>query len=282
MCVDHVCREPGFIPGDAGTDGAIDASTIDGPPGDVDADGVTDASDNCPGKSNTDQHDEDTDLIGDVCDPCPHLAGAATDGDGDGVGDACDPLPSIAKQRIKFFDPFTTDRTEWSQHNDTTRLGETMRMNSSSYAGVVLGVANGETRIATAGTIVTAYSAAGEHQLAISFGRNTAGDVYHYVEFYETGGSGEVAVSRANKGVYTTLAGSNITGTLPTGTWSMRADISVAAQRIVFDTRLGGTARPLLTGMASTPALVSGPSFQIDVNGLDVRFDYFLVIETLP
>jgi hypothetical protein len=280
VCIDHVCREPGFVSGlDAGTDG----STIDGPPGDVDGDGIADAIDNCPTVANADQHDEDGDQLGDVCDPCPHLAGTASDSDGDGVGDACDPQPNVAKQRIAFFDPFTSDLSDWSGHNDTTRVGETMRMNAAGYAGVVLGIANGETRIATGGTIVTAYAGASQHQIAISFGHNSAGDVFHYVEFYEKGGTaGEVGVSRGNMGVYTTLAKSSFSGTLPTGTWSMRADISVAAQRIVLDSGLGGIARPLLTGMATTPALTAAPSFQIDVNGLDIRFDYFLVIETLP
>ena len=37
---------------------------------DVDADGVEDERDNCPTLANADQHDEDADRVGDVCDRC--------------------------------------------------------------------------------------------------------------------------------------------------------------------------------------------------------------------
>jgi hypothetical protein len=45
----------------------------DGPstPGDKDGDGIADETDNCASVANPDQSDEDTDKIGDVCDPNP-------------------------------------------------------------------------------------------------------------------------------------------------------------------------------------------------------------------
>jgi hypothetical protein len=286
VCIDHICREPGYVPmPDGGTRdmlGPIDM--LDGPPGDADADGVDDATDNCPAKANLDQHDEDADAIGDVCDPCPHLAGTAVDGDGDGVGDACDPQPTVAKQRIKFFDPFTTDRPEWTHDPTVTRVGETLRINSlATYSGTVLAIANGETRVATGGSVVSIAPGAAEHQLAILFGLNQTSTVYHYCEFYDTGGAtGDIAITRANMGTYTSFALASYTGTLPLGVWSMGIDASVAAQRIAMTGRIGGSPYgPLMSGL-STPALVTSNRFQVDANGIDVRLDYFLVVETLP
>jgi hypothetical protein len=288
VCMEHVCREAGYMPGiDAGPRDAADATpvdTIDGPPGDADADGINDLTDNCPAKGNADQHDEDGDVIGDVCDPCPHLSGNASDGDADGVGDACDPQPAIAKQTIKFFDPFTTDRPEWGSKTSASRLGETMRFNGQTYAGAVLSAANGESRIYVGGTIASIIPGASEHQVTIAFGRNASGSVYHYTEFYDTSGStGDIAISRANQGSYTLLAATSYSGQLPTGAWSMQIDASVAQQKINFATTLGGVARaPISANLTTTPLLAASTTMQVDVNSSDVRFDYFLVIETLP
>ena len=73
---------------------------------DSDGDGVLDVSDNCPGVANTDQSDNDSDTLGDVCDDdddndgvldtadnCPTTLGGnadQTDTDMDGAGDICD------------------------------------------------------------------------------------------------------------------------------------------------------------------------------------------------
>lgn len=269
-------------PQDAGIDMELADAPIDGSTSfDTDGDGVVDDADNCPLVPNADQHDEDGDAIGDVCDPCPHLAGSAADSDGDGVGDACDPQPAIAKQRISFFDPFTSDRSEWMQKDDLSRVGETLRMNAGGYAGAVLAVANAETRVMVAGTIVSVASSVPEHQISIAFGRNGAGDVYHYTEFYDTGGSsGDIAISRANQGVYSTFTSTPYSGVLPTGAWSMQIDSSVAAQRIAFAATLGGTARNPLT--ANTSVLPASSTMYFYAAGLDVRLDYVIVIETMP
>lgn len=45
----------------------------------------------------------------------PHISdpGQANQ-DGDGAGDACDPQPTTPGETIAFFDPFTSQRSDWS------------------------------------------------------------------------------------------------------------------------------------------------------------------------
>ncbi len=285
VCIDHVCREPGYVPRlDAANSDAdttlVDA--IDAPPGDSDGDGLLDTSDNCKLIANVDQHDEDNDQIGDACDPCPHIAGTAADADGDGVGDACDPQPAIAKQKIKFFDPFTSSRSEWSLGTGASRVGETLRMTGSVVAAF-LDVGNGETRIMTGGTIMS-VSGTTPHQFALGVGLNAAGTVYHYGELYDEGaGTGEVAITKANNDTYTGLAATPYSGVLPTGAWSMRLDQSVAAQRIVVEAKLGATSYGPITGNTSnSPALATSTRIRLYTDHIDLRVDYLVVIETLP
>lgn len=283
VCIDHVCREAGYVPGvDAAvTDAFVPIDTLDGPPGDGDADGVADSADNCPATANADQHDEDGDAIGDVCDPCPHLAGTAADGDGDGVGDACDPQPGVAKQRIRFFDPFTSNRPEW-QHETGTRVGETLRIQAASGGSESrLAIPNGEARIAMAGTIA-AVSASTPRQVSLTFGGNQTTTIYHYGEFYDPGGT-SIEITKRNSSAYTSLDATDVGGPIPTGAWAMRIDESVAAQQITMAAVLGGTTYPTLAGNTSTsPTLVPSDYTTIFVMNLDLRLDYFIVIETLP
>src|SRR5688500_6059462 len=107
VCVDGTCRDPGP---------PVDGSSVD-----TDGDSLLDDDDNCVGQANVDQHDEDADGAGDVCDPCPHVAAAGaaayTDTDADGVGDACDPEPTVKAQAWVLFDPFVTRRAEWASSN---------------------------------------------------------------------------------------------------------------------------------------------------------------------
>lgn len=283
VCIEHVCREPGYVPGvDAAVvDAFVPIDTVDGPPGDGDADGVTDSIDNCPAAANADQHDEDGDAIGDACDPCPHLSGSAADGDGDGVGDACDPQPDVAKQRIRFFDPFTADLADWSHSSSVGRLGETLRIDVlAGSASTNVNIVNSEVRIATGGTIAAVGSSPRQFSLAVGIDPN--GPIYHYGEFYDSGGT-EIALTERNGSTYTELGVIDVGGTLPTGAWAMQLDASVAAQTMTVVASVGGTSYAPISGDTSTaPVLTSSPRINMFFRNVDMRLDYFLVIETLP
>jgi hypothetical protein len=289
VCIDHVCVPAGTNPQPDAPDmmlidAAIDAPMIDGPPGDGDADGVLDNADNCPGKANVDQHDEDVDAIGDVCDPCPHINGDAVDGDGDGVGDMCDPQPGIAKQKIKFFDPFTSTRSEWMLESSASRVGETLRINGlANDASAELLVANGEVRIETGGTIASVSSTT-PHQMSIAFGLDAPHEKFHYGEFYNGSNFGDISVVKANDGTYTGIATTPYPPPLPTGAWSMRIDESVATQQIKFRAKVGGVQYNELTALTNTalPNLTASSTMTIYIQHADFRYDYWIVIETLP
>ena len=278
VCIDHVCREPGYVPPfDADRDGP----TIDGPPGDVDADGILNPVDNCPSVANADQHDEDADSNGDACDPCPHLAGSLADTDGDKVGDACDPAPTVAKQVLRFFDPFTTDRTEWAHDPGASRLGETLRLTGLGYTE--LQANTGSLRIAIAGT-VDSITANAEHQFAVAFGFNANSTRFHYVEMYDDAGtSGGTFISKAIDNSYPSLAGLTYQGTMPLGAFTMRIDESVALQQIALDSvRAGAQQAPLSTSTAGAPALIGSNLITFFVQNVDVRIRYVWIVETVP
>ncbi len=285
-CIDHVCREPGHV---ADAPPLVDGPELptDGPepdgPADLDGDGVLNAADNCPTTANVDQHDEDTDAFGDLCDPCPHLAGTASDGDADGVGDACDPQPAIAKQQWVLFDPFTTQRPIWDFSSGTTLIADQMRMvGASPNSGFsrLPNQASGELRIISGGTIASVGGGT-PHALSIAFGVNSTGANYHYVQFYDSGpATGEISISRAQGTSYPSLAITSYVGILPTGAWSMQIDESVSAGRIALTSRLGGTAHPTISTAA--PAHTTGTGVSVLVRNSDVRFDYFGIIATIP
>jgi hypothetical protein len=102
----------------ASTDAQINAVTNDSAPIDSDSDGVVDLTDNCPARANPNQHDEDQDRLGDVCDPCPISTNNA-DTDGDGVGDDCEFIAStpLHVDEILIFEGFggTAIPADWQR-----------------------------------------------------------------------------------------------------------------------------------------------------------------------
>jgi hypothetical protein len=88
----YACDDPG-----PDADGDSISDPCDPCPGmaaddDVDADCVEDVFDNCPNVSNSDQADDDGDLLGDPCDFCP----LPTDSDADGTQDCVDDCVNVA------------------------------------------------------------------------------------------------------------------------------------------------------------------------------------------
>src|SRR5262249_31671169 len=131
------CYAPRYhVPADASGDAASSVDVAGGSDAIVDAVAAT-----CTPVG----HDEDGDGIDDACDPCPHdAAGGMADADGDGVGDACDPEPAIPRQKILFFDPFTSVRPEWDAGTDVSN-GKLHLTNGIAFVHVP----TGELRIVT-------------------------------------------------------------------------------------------------------------------------------------
>ena len=90
---------------------------IDGSPNlDTDGDGILDSVDKCPMTNSQNQHDEDADNVGDICDLCPQIAVATADGDNDKIGDLCDPHPATTGDVLVRFETFagTTLPAGWT------------------------------------------------------------------------------------------------------------------------------------------------------------------------
>ncbi len=134
------------------------AAAPDANPDDLDSDGIANASDNCPLRSNIDQHDEDGDGLGDVCDNCPAIANPSQADTtelavpyqlADGVGDACDLRPGLAGDRLAAFYPFYDPMRDaswtaagWTVAGDTAiatgGASWTAARNESTYYGLIV------------------------------------------------------------------------------------------------------------------------------------------------
>lgn len=174
------------MPDDAG----VDAPDATPPDDDDDDDTVLDTNDNCPLEANTDQHDEDGDALGDVCDPCPPNANNA-DGDGDGVGDACDPNPMAVGDSIVVFEglhagvPAGLDASgTWTQMGDdlSVSLGACVDQNNCPVGSLTLAepstLAGGNRTVSTSLT-VAAFT--GGYNAVIVFDNLGGGSLNNYV-----------------------------------------------------------------------------------------------------
>lgn len=151
-------------PHDARADGALSDAVND-----PDGDGIPSATDNCPGKPNADQGDEDNDNLGDVCDPCP-ISATNADNDNDGVGDACDPHPTTGGDAIALFEGFhhgipnawTIDSGSWTAGLNDNIVGATTSGNMGDiYLPAYSTNETVTTGVAIATTLGTGFRVAG-------------------------------------------------------------------------------------------------------------------------
>ncbi len=180
----------GRSPGDAADlDGPLadaldpDGPPVDGPPSDLDGDGIANAADNCPNVANPTQANEDGDVFGDRCDPCPPSADN-TDTDGDGVGDDCDPNPTDGGDQIVVFEGFADGLpTGWISQGEWTADDGDAVVASGPDAVVYLTapVSNARGTVTAALAPTTIHTYAGNPRtfgVANPLGQNPTGGVY--------------------------------------------------------------------------------------------------------
>jgi hypothetical protein len=221
-------------------------------------------------------HDEDGDSVDDACDVCPHLPDVQQpDADGDGVGDMCDPNPMAARERIAFFDPYTSMRSEWEYNNPALVTVVNDQLSGDARTGVITGALKprGPTDdVYVMGGRVGAGVASGQRQVTAVLG----GVGYYYCEI--NGNQTAVAFFNAT---YTpddvnffVAAGSDAVGPIENRTFRLELHSS-----------------PTMYGCATTwPATTqsfsaSRPPITVDhfnfaLQGLDVKLDYFIQIQS--
>ena len=62
----------------------------------------------------------------------------------------------------------------------------------------------------------------------------------------------------------------------------MRIDESVSAQTLAMQATVGGVVKPALSGATTSPPLTTSQTMTVYLQNADVRYSYWIVIETLP
>jgi hypothetical protein len=268
---DGLCYPPGARP---------DATPADAPPPrpdaapiDSDGDGIFDGDDNCADNPNTDQHDEDGDLRGDVCDFCPHVAELQVqDADGDRVGDLCDPLTGT-QHRIAFFDPFTSDRPEWSFLGPWVRANDMLSI-VADQDHAIIDLALGESVVELGGRI-TALGSMLNRQLTMTVS-NDGAMLSYYCEIFDDG-TPTVNLTENDNGSYSALDFEPLPNPIPTGPIRLASIQSVsdklAACRVDYD---------VVHSLAGTAPVVATSEMHINIQHISLELDYAIQIEAVP
>lgn len=247
-----------------------DPSHIDAPPVDISMDDAARAS--CPGM--TDVADEDGDLVGDPCDVCPHVADAAqADGDGDRVGDGCDPEPGLARQQIRFFQPFNAVLPEWDSNRPIIAGQLVVDVPATDHVAR-LEIPTSTSVLQVAGTITTIGDVAFPPQVFI--GTSPVADDLYYAELILDAGERRRSLMHALNTVFTEYDGVREAAPIEPGPFMMSLAIGNDRIDAVIETAGAAPARLTATGTGT----VAGMRGVLYVAAMTVAIDYVIQIET--
>ncbi len=219
-------------------------------------------------------HDEDGDGIDDALDNCPHMAGSTADDDSDGVGNVCDPHPTTPGDHIGLFsslepgtNPFD-DIPGFSQEADGIRhVGDT---------SIFLTRNVGSARIELGFDIISIIGT-GQHQIALGVDRGM--DPYYFAELNDNSGGTvhQVAIfSYDGTNGYIALTTTDIP-VLHTGRGISRVDVDATAH--TYATTAGWDGE-LYTANAATPQYTGGVKLHYALNGLELVLRYIIIIDS--
>lgn len=229
----------------------------------------------CPGTSML-APDEDGDLVGNLCDVCPHVADPGqADGDGDRVGDACDPEPSIGRQRIVFFDGFDGPVVGWT----TPPVIAGGRAQLAVLGGSVvltLELPTTTSLVAFAGEILAVGTAPALYK-HLYVGTSPQPGLLYYLELIDDGSGRRRSLMRDDGGVYTELQGQTEGGTpIEAGPFQSRFETGTDGFGGSLD--YAGTDSTMSTDMLGP---IAGASSELFAKDLSVALDYVIQIDTV-
>lgn len=219
-------------------------------------------------------HDEDGDGIGDAMDNCPHIAGSNADSDGDGVGDACDPNPTTPGDTIGLFAPLTPGTSPFDAIAGFTEEADGIRRTGDTSIRVTRPMATARIEI---GFEVLAILGTGQHQIGVGIERG--GPPYYFAELNDNNGATvhNIAIfSFDPTNGYVPLDFVDIPP-LRTGKGLVRLDVDATDHTYAA---VAGWEGELYSVSAPTPQYSGGSQIRYSLNGLDIRINYIIVIDS--
>jgi hypothetical protein len=224
-------------------------------------------------------HDEDGDGVDDACDVCPHVADPAqTDTDGDGVGDACDPNPTTPIDHIAFFDPFTSQRSEWKFSNAPfTYTGDAVAFDAIGGQGnASLAIATAEDAYSFGGQVVS-VGTSGAQQVAIEFHPGSGSVASYYCELYASGGPDMLQLTDTLDDMTFTHIGTPQVEPALAGAVTMT--FIQAPPNMTCDIALGGSAGTI---GGPIPSGIAANTLNVQLIDMQFELDYFIQIHSQP